>query len=67
MTSTSTCTTATNHHLANSPAPSTFPTVKQPYWRDPRAQVVTETRVVCKPQGGWVVEKKKYLVFPEDH
>jgi hypothetical protein len=42
-----------------------FPTTRQPYWRDPRIQVVTETRLVVNAQGGRVIEKKKYLEYPE--
>lgn len=42
-----------------------FPTRRQPYWRDPRVQVVTETRLVINAEGRRVIEKKKYLEYPE--
>jgi hypothetical protein len=51
--------------LPHRPNNKSFPATRQPYWRDPRIQVVTETRVVVNMQGGWVVDKKKYLEYPE--
>ncbi|KAF2828414.1 hypothetical protein CC86DRAFT_193084 [Ophiobolus disseminans] len=44
---------------------ASFPTTRLPYWRDVRVQVVTETRLIINTQGRRVVEKKKYLEYPE--
>lgn len=40
-------------------------TTRQPYWKDPRVMVVTETYTVNSPGGGWVVDKKKYLEYAD--
>lgn len=44
---------------------SPFSTTRQPYWKDPRVMVVTETHTITKPGGGWVVDKKKYLEYAD--
>lgn len=57
--------TANHRQPNNGPGANQFPTIRQPYWRDPSVQVVTETRVVMDSRGESNVEKKKYLEYPD--
>lgn len=42
-----------------------FHVERQPYWKDPKVNVVMETHAVLNPHGGWVVKKNKYLKYTD--
>jgi hypothetical protein len=51
--------------LNRRPTATEYPITRIPYWEDTRIMVVTKTEAVGNLQGGWIVNKKKYLEYPK--